>query len=228
MNMQKQNTRAWFGIALIAVGLLFLLDELSIFYIREEMIVSIIFAIAGLALLSAYNTDKLTWKLVLGLIALFIGFVTFVESTRIISHDYLGGLILWVLAAGFLAVYAKNKKNWWGIIPGGILLTTGLMVMLEEAFWGFRYYSHVVFFIGVALTFGYLYKIRDAENRLEWAKWPAGVGLGIAGISFLNEFFYNFEEFVAPLALILVGVFLITRSFYRRKGRQNGTQIPTT
>lgn len=228
--MQKNSARIWLGLGLIVIGLLILLDQFRWIYFRDELIVSAAFVLVGLALLSIYSRDKMTWKLICGLIALFVGFVIFLENSRIVSHDYLGGVVVWLIAAGFLFVYARNKKFWWAVIPGGILLTVGALVILEETFWRFRYYSDSFFFLGMALTFGYLFAIRTPENRLNWAKWPAMVAVAICGITLLNEWFYylDLENYIAPAVLIVIGLFLIGRNFSRRENNHNGAEVTTT
>jgi hypothetical protein len=219
----------WLGLGLIVIGLLVLLDQLRWIYFRDELIVSIAFVLGGLWLLSTYSRDKVTWKLICGLIALFVGFVIFLENSRIVSGDYLGGVVVWLLAAGFLVVYARNKKFWWAVIPGGILLTVGTIVMLEETFRRFRY-SDSLFFLGMALTFGYLYVIRTPENKLNWAKWPAMIAVAICGIILLDEWFYylNLEDYIAPAVLIAIGLFLVGRNFSRRENKHNGAKVTTT
>lgn len=227
--MQKNSARIWLGIGLIVIGVLILMDEFRWFYFREELIVAVAFALCGVALLSSYSRDKMVWKLICGLIGLFVGFVIFLEHSRIVTDDYLGGVILWLLAGGFLTVYMRNSKLWWAVIPGGILLTLGAMVMLEETFWRFRYYSESFFFLGAALTFAYLYKIRTPENKLNWAKWPAMVAVAICGITLLDEWFYyfNLEDYIAPAVLIAIGLFLIGRNFSSRQSNNNA-EVTTT
>lgn len=228
--MQKNGTRIWLGIGLIVVGLLILMDEFRWIYFRDELIIAVVFALIGVALLTSYSRDKMVWKLIVGLIGLFVGSVIFLESTRIVSDDYTGMLVLWLLAAAFLVVYLRNRKHWWAVIPGGILLTIGATVGLEETFWRLRYYTDSFFFLGIALTFGYLFFIRNSENKLGWAIWPAGAGALIGAMTLLDEWFYyiDFEDYIAPAALILIGLYLIGRNLSNRHQNGNGAEVTTT
>ena len=82
--MQKNNTRIWLGLGLIIVGVLILLDEFRWIYFRDELIVSVAFALIGLALLTGYNRDKQVWKLIVDMVALFVVLLIFLETRRIV------------------------------------------------------------------------------------------------------------------------------------------------
>lgn len=227
--MQKLQPRVWLGLGLIVIGVLVLLDQMRWLYFREEWIVATAFLVGGIWCLSLYQRDKMTWKLICGLIGISIGMTIILDSLSIVAGDYLGGLIVLLLAGIFILLYSRNPKMWWALIPGGILLTVGARVLLEEAVWSFRYYADSFVLIGIGLTFGYLYKIRTAENRLDWAKWLAIICLVIGGVKLLNEIFYDLhiEEFALPVALILIGAYLILRNL-RRRGENGPAEVTTT
>ena len=227
--MQKNNSRIWLGAGLIIVGLLILMDQFRWIYFRDEYVVATAFSLIGLALLTGYGREKVVWKLIVGLGLLFIGSMIFLESSRILSDDYTGMLVLWMLAAAFLAVYLRDRKHWWAVIPGGILLTIGATVGLEATFWRMGHYSGSLFFLGVALTFGFLYFIRSEQNRLSWAIWPAGGAMLICVLTLLDQWFYyiHFEDYIAPAALILIGLYLIGRNFSSRHQNGNGAEVTT-
>ncbi len=221
--MAKDQSRLWLGVILIVLGALFLLHESRFFYVQEETIISIVFALGGLALLNNYRQTRDNWKLILGGALLFIGFVIFNAGMGLIDDDFIGVFFLWAIALAFLSVYVKNPKIWWPIIPGGVLLTIGTMVAIEQVWWSLGDLNGVFFFVGIGATFGYLYKIRNEENKLAWAKWPAVAALALSVVVFAGETFRNAEDYIFPILLIGVGLFLIARNLKREK---NGAEPP--
>jgi hypothetical protein len=120
-----------------------------------------------------------------------------------ISGDLAGFYFLGSIGAGFIFTYLQERKHWWAVIPGGVLVTLGTIVAAEEIFP--RWDAGGLFFAGLAATFGYLY----AYERKRWAIYPAVALLviGLLGLSFTGGW-------VFPLLLIAVG-------FYALKRREN-------
>jgi len=210
--MRRKNPKFILGAGLIVIGLLVMLDELHIFNFDEELLVSFGFLFGGLALLSLYNQSKATWQLITGIFAIFIAIMIFIEETHIISDDFIGVLTVWLIAAGFFFVYHKNNRNWWAVIPAGFMFSVGWIVLLTEVWRGFDHYAPVIFFLGLSLTFGYLYSIRNTENKLDWAIWPAGATFFLCILVFSSMMFHGIDDFIFPAMLIIAGIYLIRRN----------------
>lgn len=120
--------------------------------------------------------------------------------------DWLWALLFIGGGALFLQHYFKNRHAWWSVIPGGILITLGVVDWLELLRPGLD--TGWVFFLGVAATFGFLYLRPDGGARLNWALWPAVAALAVALLSFVTT---AAGGIVAPLALIGLGIYLFTR-----------------
>ena len=120
--------------------------------------------------------------------------------------NWLWALLFMAGGAAFVYHYLNNRERWWALIPGGVLATLAVVNWVELA--NPRYDAGWLFFLGIAATFGYLYRRPDGGERQPWAVWPAVVGLGMALLGFVNT---PLGGLVAPLALIGLGVYLFTR-----------------
>lgn len=106
----------------------------------------------------------------------------------------------------------RRFKNWWAIIPGGVMLTLALIAGLASVLEGIE--TGGVFFLGLGLTFGLLSFVPTPQGRMKWALIPAavllvmGLLLGAAASPFLN--------YLWPVALILLGLYHIFRTLISR------------
>ena len=106
--------------------------------------------------------------------------------------------IMWLSA--FLLIFLVNLKNWWALIPAGVLFSLAAMFVL-----GFQ--SGGVFLIGLGLTFGILGFVPTEHGRMRWAFIPAAI-LILVGI-FITLASYNLFALFWPLGLIAGGVMII-------------------
>lgn len=223
--MQRNESRLWLGAILIVIGALILLHEMRIFYIDDEIVVAAALFIGGLAMLSGYRRTRQVYKLILGIIALFIAVIIYLNSTYFFARDLMGSIVLWMFGAAFLLVYLSNRNQWWAIIPGGVLLTIGSMTAIDELRLMSDEYSGAIFFLGLAVTFGALYLLRDERNKLGWAAWPALATLGFSIFLFANAYFYKFDDFILPIILIGIGLLIVFRSLSAQRRAQNGSEL---
>jgi len=198
------------GFFLIILGLLIILDNLYYLYFKGNYITSFVFTAIGLVFLSLYLLDKSRiWALIFFGFFVFVGVSVFISESRYIPEDVIGGLLFILIGIGFLFLYLRDKKNWWPIIPMGVLFTLGIMVTLNAFYWYIDEYLAGILFVGNGLTFGYLYLIRNEENKLHWAKIPAVVLLIFGFFILLAQYAVTPEDLVFPSILILAGLVLI-------------------
>ena len=127
--------------------------------------------------------------------------------------DALGGMIfLGGLGLAFWVIYFLKREFWWAIIPGGALVTLAVIAALSSVFEGAE--TGGVLFLGLGLTFGLLYFLPTPRGRMWWALIPAAVLL-VMGLLITVAAFGGFQ-FLAALALILVGLYLLLRIFTSR------------
>jgi hypothetical protein len=125
-----------------------------------------------------------------------------------------GAIFLAGLSLPFWVVYLANRAYWWAIIPGGVLLTLAAVAGVSEALEGEA--SGGIFFAGLGLTFLALYVAPTPQGRMRWAIWPAAPLLAM-GVLVATPF-AALVNYVAPLALLLGGLFLVLRSLRPRAG----------
>ena len=99
--------------------------------------------------------------------------------------DIFWGLFIGFLGAAFLSIYLRERENWWAIIPGIILLATGLLILVglilpeSNLDWG-----GFIFLAGIGIAFFVVYLVRR-ENW--WAVIPGGVMTTLAVVSLLDN-----------------------------------------
>lgn len=201
------------GILLIAVGVIFLLTNLSVIELRWELLVGPLFGIGGIVFLLIFIVDKKDWwALIPGFILIAIGMIIFMDRNLSGFADDWGGLIfLGLLGCAFLLIYVLHPQNWWSIIPAGVLLTLGgISLIPEENDW----LIGGTFFIGLALTFGLVYILPKPAGKLKWALYPGGILLilGIASLLGVERLI----NFVGPLILLAVGGFFVYRALRKK------------
>jgi len=183
------------GLVLIAVGGLLLLSNLGIIGSIGGITGLLMFGGLGAWLLAGYYSGRRrnSGTLIAGFILLGIAAATVTGS--------LGGA--WFLALsgfGFLSVWRENAKQWWAVIPGGVLLTLAGTVLTELSVSWLA--PEIVFFAGLALTFLALSAL--PRNAQQWALIPAAISAGIARLLWGASGAWLF-----PVLLIGTGLYLM-------------------
>jgi len=111
-------------------------------------------------------------------------------------------------AVPFLYVFfLERERNWWALIPGGVLVFVGL-AMAGGTLLGEAWVASLILW-GIALVFAAVFV---ADLRQWWALIPAGVlavvGLGVSPLG-------PALQYIGPLLIIVVGVALLLRGFRR-------------
>lgn len=112
-------------------------------------------------------------------------------------------------ALPFLFIFVMDRtKNWWALIPGGILAFMGVVTTLGTLV-GEEWTATFVLW-GIALLFAVIF-VTNRQNQ--WALVPAGVlavvGFGISPVA-------STVWVVLPVALIVFGALVIVRTLWRR------------
>ena len=193
--------RVLWGLLLVLAGIVFLLDSIGTISIGDYQW-AIILVIGGLAFLSVFFADRQHWWALFPAFGLLIGstILFFESSFPWISSDFGGAIALGGIGRAFLLIFLSNFKNWWALIPAGVLFSLAAMFVLGIESGG-------VFLIGLGLTFGVLGFIPTEHGRMRWAFIPAVV-LILLGI-FITLAVYNLFAVLWPLALIAAGVMII-------------------
>ena len=207
--MKKLRSQYLWGILLIALGILFLLQEFSLIGSAWNLIWSIGMGIAGIIFLWMYATKKDHWwaaipgMTLIGLSAAALG-DTFPMP---FSSNWLGSLFLAFIGAGFWLVYLRQRSFWWAIIPGGTLVTLGAVATLDSS----SLSVEGIFFLGLGITFALVGLLPAKHYKTQWAYIPAIV-LGILGLTQLTILGARLINFW-PVVLIIVGGYIIIKNW---------------
>jgi len=187
-----------------AIAGLLLIVELEI--LQGDGIAGYVLTAVALPFLVVYLRDRQQWwALIPAYILLVIGLMV-VLLDDVLRGTMVPAYVLSAIALPFIVVFVRNRQQWWALIPAYVLLAVGLMVvLLEDVLDGNLVPAYVMF--AIALPFFAVY-LRNRKNW--WALIPAGI-MSVIGLSFLIA--EAAVEYVFPVALILVGVWILARQF---------------
>jgi len=200
------------GILLITAGVIILLNNLGVISLAWEVLLGPLFALGGLVFLLVFifNTDE-WWALIPGFVLLGIGTIIFMGQTvSTAAERWSGSIFLAFVGLPFWLIYISHADHWWAIIPGGVLITLAGVNAIPEG----TQLSGVIFFLGLALTFGLVYVLPKPSGKLKWALYPAVVLLLIGLLVLLGA--TNLMQFVWPAALLIGGGYLVFRAMRKQ------------
>jgi hypothetical protein len=208
------SSRLFWGVVLVIGGALLLLDSLGIFK-GGALFWTVLSAVAGGLFLSVYFSNHVNWwALIPGIIflaiAALIGLTSFLPGFS--SSSYAGTIILGGIGLSFLLVYLADRRNWWAIIPFGVMATLAVVATISNTASGTA--SGGIFFLGLGITFAMVAILPNTIGQMRWAWIPAAI-LGIFGIILLiaTQAYLNYFW---PAVFVLGGLLLIARSIVRK------------
>ena len=237
--MKSAKTSIIAGIALMAAGILLLLDLLGILD-SAALVWPLIFAAAGTVFLTLFLRSRDNWwaaipgSVFLGLAAVIL--ITLLGPSS--AADWGGAVLFLFMGAGFGAVYVRERSNWWALIPCGVMLTLALVVALPQDWEGMPVAA--VLFLGMAATFAglSLVPVRPGPgplpgqpaalpgepgggepSRMKWPLIPAAV-LAVLGLIFALQatVLLAASEFFVPALLVIAGLALLVYAYRHRAG----------
>jgi hypothetical protein len=207
------QSRALWGLLLIAAGVFFLLESLDILQLGSAW--SLVFAAGGVIFLVTFiGRREDWWAAIPGFALLGIGLLIGVDALfPELGETIGGGLFLGSLSLAFIAIALRTGGDqWWAVIPGGILLILSLLLAIEpyigeDAFAG-------TFLLGIAATFALVYVLPLPKGDTSWALIPAGILAVIGAIVLASA--TAWANLIWPIVLIAAGIFILVRNV--RKG----------
>lgn len=145
------------------------------------------------------------------------GFLGILGLLALVSGTAVGGalfalLLYWGIGLTFGIVFLRRPERWWPVIPAGVFFSLGIVELLERARLGGPSFQAFLFCLGLAATFGFLFVIRNEENKLGWAKIPAVVLLLISLLFLFSALSWGVLVKVVSVLLVLAGLYLIFSS----------------
>ncbi|MEN4042517.1 MAG: hypothetical protein ROW52_06760 [Anaerolineaceae bacterium] len=214
--MKWSYWRYFVGSGLLLMGVFALLQVFGVFppYASfVEVVFGLLFAGGGFAFLSVLTAGRQHWWAVIpGVALLSLAATILVGAFAPAIAGVIGGAIfLGGISLAFWLVYFLTPSNWWAIIPAGTLLTLAGVTLVDGAR---DIETGGIFFLGLSLTFLALAIIPVDGKRMSWPLIPGGI-LFVMGVLILLAQ-TNLVNFVWPVALILIGLYLIVRPYLRR------------
>jgi hypothetical protein len=200
------------GVLLILAGVLFLLEALGVLPGIGVPVWVLLFVVGGLAFLWVTIANREQWWAIIPGCTL-LGVAGTIALSEV-AGPWAGAIVLAAIGVSFWIIYLTRRDMWWPIIPGGVLITLALVAgfgdtLPDEMITG-------ILFLGLAVTFLLVYLLPTSDGRMKWAWIPAAV-LSVLGIAFLASMgnLVTLLAVAGPLALIIVGGFLLWRALKR-------------
>jgi hypothetical protein len=115
-----------------AVALLVALITLNV--LRDNSIATYVLAAIALPFLVVFLRDREAWwALIPAYVLLAVGVMVGLLGAGILNDLLIPAYVMFAVAIPFIVVYALNPKEWWPLIPGGIMAVIGLAFLVAEA-----------------------------------------------------------------------------------------------
>jgi hypothetical protein len=102
--------------------------------LRDESIATYVLTAIALPFLVVFLRDRKQWgALIPAYVLLAVGVMVGLIGAGILSDLLVPAYVMFAIAIPFLVVYARNPKEWWPLIPGGIMAVIGLSFLIAEA-----------------------------------------------------------------------------------------------
>ncbi|OJX46025.1 MAG: hypothetical protein BGO78_03835 [Chloroflexi bacterium 44-23] len=130
---------------------------------------------------------RFNWRFVFGGLLVFFGILALLDSVLVLPFTgILWGFLFLAGGVGFIILTLSNRSAWWAIIPGLILTSLGVLILVEAFFPRISdSLGGIIFLGGTALAFWIVY-VRD--RNMWWAIIPAGVFTSLSLTVLVDEF----------------------------------------
>jgi hypothetical protein len=209
--MQSQTKRQ----ALVWGGLLILFGVMGLvanFTDLSAWIWVVILAVAGLGAFGVYLTDRSEPTLLIPAYVLWaVAGLVALTTLNVLRDEFIAAYVLAAIALPFLVVFLRDRAQWWALIPAYVLLAVGLMVGLTAS--GVLTELLIPAYVMFAVAVPFL--VVFALNPKVW--WPLVTGgiMAIIGLAFLVA--EAAVEYIAPVGLVLAGLWILARQFIRKE-----------
>src|SRR5574341_148809 len=131
MNVQSQSRYSVWGVLLVGLGVLFLINQFvpgcGLSRLLTHLVTAATFGFAAAMTYVAYTQNR--QKRWLAFVAYGLGVlagITLLDQLFPQAHDLHGAAVLFAIAAPFLYVFSMDRSKWWALIPGGLLGVIGV------------------------------------------------------------------------------------------------------
>ncbi len=201
-----------------AIAGLLALVELNV--LSDQFLPTYVLCAIAIPFIVVYLRDRAQWwALIPAYVMIAVAAMLLLSETALLRDAFQATFVLTAIALPFLVVYLRDRTKWWALIPAYVLLSIGVMILLEElgVLSDFLVPAYVMFVI--AIPFFVVY-IRNPKHW--WPLIPGGIMAAI-GLSFLMVEAF---QYVFPALVILVGFWILIRSFTRKELMSDDPSLP--
>ena len=120
------------GYVLWAIAGLIALVTLNI--LRDEAIAFYVLSAVGLPFLVVFLRERANWWALIPAYVLFaVGLMVALIGAGILNDLLIPSYVMFAIAIPFFVVYINNSRNWWALIPAGIMAAIGLSFLIAES-----------------------------------------------------------------------------------------------
>jgi len=215
--MIEKNRSLVFGVLIIILGIVLLLHNTRIIPSSDDFFGGIFFLVVSFICFRFFKQNPRNWWIVIpALFCLLFAISLLFKNFYFYRDDLLGVAIFWCAAFAFGYIYYRDKKKWWGIIPSGTCFTLGTVVLLDVLDLTRPDFGGIVFFLGIGLTFIYLWTQANSVNKLKWAIYPAVGCLVLALFLYIESATRHGFDLFFSILLILIGLYFIIRPYKKK------------
>ncbi len=102
--------------------------------LRDEAIATYVLTAIATPFLVVFLRDRSQqWALIPAYVLLAIGIMVGLIGAEILTDLLIPSYVMFAIAIPFLVIFARNPKEWWPLVPGGILAVIGVSFLVAEA-----------------------------------------------------------------------------------------------
>lgn len=209
----QSRARMFWGLALIVMGALFLAERLGVLPFGLNFGMFLFGVPAALFLLVFVSDRRQGWALIPASALAGLTFLVFNSDVHLIADEQAASLFLFSMAAPFLLIFVFDRRQWWALIPGGVMTVIAFTPMLEDSNLSGEFVGGM-FFLGLAAVFALVRLATLSDPRMAWAWWPAAILGGFGAFVMLMGTVAS--QFFWPVALIGLGLLVLARGYLPR------------
>ena len=211
--MQTRGRLIW-GLALVLIGGLLLAQQMGVFGPMQLTFGALLFGVpAALFLLTFFFDRRQWWALIPGCVLAGLALVVLNGENHFIRDEYAGGIFLFSIGVPFLLIYLIDRRQWWALIPGGVMTVLAFMPVLAINELSGQLVGGI-FFIGLGGVFALVRLVTLPDPRMAWAWWPAGILAGLGAFIILTGTVAS--QIFWPVVLIGLGLLVLARGTWPR------------
>jgi len=208
--------RVMVGAVLVIFGVLALLQNFAGWNLEGTgwgIFLAVLFGVVGAGFIVSYLQDRSHswWAVIPGFTLMGLALLVLLGVMKVTPNELLPALFMGSIGASFWVIYLSDRTRWWAIIPGGVLVSLALLILLsQQGSW-----PAVILFGGMAVTFSLVALLAGpADKPRTWAWWPAGSLAVLAVIVATTT--GPLPGLIWPILLIGSGLLMVVWTLFRK------------